>query len=304
MVNREIKTMELIRQGKNNKEICNILKIDLRDLKNILISLKNKGVLYNKKYTLEGNTLYIPNKDLDGDTYKDIDILLSKNSFKSILISDLHLGTKEERLDLLNLVYEYASKEGIHLIINGGDLINGLTKERKNITQTMMEQCFYFIEKHPFDKNILNICVLGNHDIKCLTKEGINFKYLLETNRLDFAISGVGEGRINLKKDSIYMYHPLSCEENNLPWKRFILVGHSHHYKIKIYKENVAIFIPALSNYVPESIGIIPSFLVMETYLNKNFIESIRLENLTFNDNKITHLGVQELELKRVLRRG
>lgn len=244
MVNREIKTMELIRQGKNNKEICNILKIDLMDLKNILISLKNKGVLYNKKYTLEGNTLYIPNKDLDGDTSKDIDILMSKNSFKSILISDLHLGTKEERLDLLNLVYEYASKEGI------------------------------------------------------------NFKYLLETNRLDFAISGVGEGRINLKKDSIYMYHPLSCEENNLPWKRFILVGHSHHYKIKIYKENVAIFIPALSNYVPESIGIIPSFLVMETYLNKNFIESIRLENLTFNDNKITHLGVQELELKRVLRRG
>lgn len=120
MVNREIKTMELIRQGKNNKEICNILKIDLRDLKNILISLKNKGVLYNKKYTLEGNTLYIPNKDLDGDTSKDIDILMSKNSFKSILISDLHLGTREERLDLLNLVYEYASKEGIHLIINGG----------------------------------------------------------------------------------------------------------------------------------------------------------------------------------------
>ena len=92
------------------------------DLKNSLISLKNKGVLYNKKYTLEGNTLYIPNKDLDGDTSKDIDILMSKNSFKSILISDLHLGTREERLDLLNLVYEYASKEGIHLIINGGRL--------------------------------------------------------------------------------------------------------------------------------------------------------------------------------------
>lgn len=101
MVNREIKTMELIRQGKNNKEICNILKIGLMNLKNILISLKNKVVLYNKKYTLEGSVLYIP------DT---IDILMSKNSFKSILIADLHLWTKEERLELFNLLYEYASK--------------------------------------------------------------------------------------------------------------------------------------------------------------------------------------------------
>lgn len=300
----EIKVMELIKEGKNNREICNLLEIDLMALKDILLSLKTKGVLYNKKCRLDGTILYLPNQDLLGNNVSGIDIVMAANKLKAILISDLHLGTKEERLDLLNLVYDYATKEGIHLIINGGDLINGLTKERHNVVKTMWEQCEYFIKRHPFDKNIVNICVLGNHDIKSLLSNNINFKVLLENERPDFLAAGVGKGKINLKEDSISLYHPLSCQEKARYAEKLVLVGHSHHYKIKVVNENIVVYVPALSNYVPAGKGIIPSFLVMETTLEGGYLRKIKLENLTFNAEKLNYLGVQELEVKRVLRRG
>lgn len=216
----------------------------------------------------------------------------------------MHLGTKEERLDLLNLLYDYAMKNGIHLIINGGDLINGLTSERKNICRTHLEQCEYFIENHPFDINILNICVLGNHDVKGLRKDGVNFARILENYRTDFAIAGIENGHILVKNDFINMYHPLSCDCNNTPMKKVVLVGHSHQYKVKIINDNVLIYIPALSNYVPASKGIISSFLKMKMGFNTGYISYIDLENLTFFDGKVTSLGKQEIEIKRSLKKN
>ena len=305
MSNLEKRTIELIKQGKCSIEICQKLNISGLDLQNILLNLKNKGLEYNKRYLLNGGVLYTPNKDLYGKNISKRVTLLTKNKdeLNALLISDLHLGTKEERLDLLNLAYDYAIKNGIHIIINGGDLINGLTSERKNTCKTHLSQCEYFIENHPFVEGILNICVLGNHDIKSLNKEGINFARILENYRPDFAIAGIENGHILVKNDLINMYHPLSCDCNNTPMKKVVLVGHSHQYKVKIVNDNILIYIPALSNYVPATKGVIPSFLNMKMGFNEGYISYIDLENLTFIDNKLSSLGKQEIEVKRTLKK-
>ena len=305
MSNLEKRTIELIKQGKCSIEICQKLNISGLDLQNILLNLKNKGLEYNKRYLLNGGVLYTPNKDLYGKNISKRVTLLTKikDELNALLISDLHLGTKEERLDLLNLAYDYAIKNGIHIIINGGDLINGLTSERKNTCKTHLSQCEYFIENHPFVEGILNICVLGNHDIKSLNKEGINFARILENYRPDFAIAGIENGHILVKNDLINMYHPLSCDCNNTPMKKVVLVGHSHQYKVKIVNDNILIYIPALSNYVPATKGVIPSFLNMKMGFNEGYISYIDLENLTFIDNKLSSLGKQEIEVKRTLKK-
>lgn len=302
----EKRIIDLIKQGKSNIEICQKLSLSNDTFRNILLNLKNKGLEYDKRYLLNGGTLYTPNKDQNGKSVSNSVTLLMKNKdeLNALLISDLHLGTKEERLDLLNLVYDYATKSGIHIIINGGDLINGLTSERKNICQTHLRQCEYFIEKHPFDQGILNICVLGNHDVKGLNSDGINFARILENYRTDFAIAGVENGRVLVKNDFINMYHPLSCNCNNVPKKKLVLVGHSHQYKVRIINDNVLIYIPALSNYVPASKGIIPSFLKMKMGFTGGFIEYVDLENLAFLNDKVTSLGKQEIEIKRSLKKN
>lgn len=302
----EKRIVDLIKQGKSNIEICQKLNLSKDTFRDILLNLKNKGLEYDKRYLINGGTLYTPNKEQNGKNVSSGVTLLLKNKDEliALLISDLHLGTKEERLDLLNLLYDYAMKNGIHLIINGGDLINGLTSERKNICRTHLEQCEYFIENHPFDINILNICVLGNHDVKGLRKDGVNFARVLENYRTDFAIAGIENGHILVKNDFINMYHPLSCDCNNTPMKKVVLVGHSHQYKVKIINDNVLIYIPALSNYVPASKGIIPSFLKVKMGFNTGYISYIDLENLTFLDGKVTSLGKQEIEIKRSLKKN
>lgn len=302
----EKRIVDLIKQGKSNIEICQKLNLSKDTFRDILLNLKNKGLEYDKRYLINGGTLYTPNKEQNGKNVSSGVTLLLKNKdeLNALLISDLHLGTKEERLDLLNLLYDYAMKNGIHLIINGGDLINGLTSERKNICRTHLEQCEYFIENHPFDINILNICVLGNHDVKGLRKDGVNFARILENYRTDFAIAGIENGHILVKNDFINIYHPLSCDCNNTPMKKVVLVGHSHQYKVKIINDNVLIYIPALSNYVPASKGIIPSFLKMKMGFNTGYISYIDLENLTFLDGKVTSLGKQEIEIKRSLKKN
>lgn len=302
----EKRIVDLIKQGKSNIEICQKLNLSKDTFRDILLNLKNKGLEYDKRYLINGGTLYTPNKEQNGKNVSSGVTLLLKNKdeLNALLISDLHLGTKEERLDLLNLLYDYAMENGIHLIINGGDLINGLTSERKNICRTHLEQCEYFIENHPFDINILNICVLGNHDVKGLRKDGVNFARILENYRTDFAIAGIENGHILVKNDFINMYHPLSCDCNNTPMKKVVLVGHSHQYKVKIINDNVLIYIPALSNYVPASKGIIPSFLKVKMGFNTGYISYIDLENLTFFDGKVTSLGKQEIEIKRSLKKN
>ena len=99
------------------------------------------------------------------------------------------------------------------------------------------------------------------------------------------------------------MYHPLSCDCNNTPMKKVVLVGHSHQYKVKIVNDNILIYIPALSNYVPSTKGVIPSFLNMKMGFDEGHISYIDLENLTFIDNKLSSLGKQEIEVKRTLKK-
>ena len=92
----EKRIVELIKQGKSSIEICQKLKISSIDLRNILLNLKNKGIEYNKRYLLNGGTLYTPNKDLYGKTVSDSINLLTKNKeeINAILISYVHLCTK------------------------------------------------------------------------------------------------------------------------------------------------------------------------------------------------------------------
>ena len=70
---------------------------------------------------------------------------------------------------------------------------------------------------------------------------------------------------------------------------------------VKIVNDNILIYIPALSNYVPSTKGVIPSFLNMQMGFDSGYISYIDLENLTFIDNKLSLLGKQEIEVKRSL---
>jgi len=306
MVTREDRIIKLIKKGKSSIEITKELHISLKELSNILLKLRNIGIEFYRTYNMDGSTNYRIN-----NTYYDLvtpeeAILHIKNSYvRAILISDLHLGTKEERLDLLDSVYNYCLLKDIHIIINCGDIINGLTKERTNIRSNYKEQIEYFNEKYPFNENILNICVLGNHDIKSLEHSGQSFSTFIYNNRPDFAICGIGEGRIIIGSDCIHLYHPLNCNKTStsVPLNRLVLIGHSHKYNIKEIpsKNALLIYVPALCSYIPFTKDYIPSCLDMELSLNSGVFDTITLEEKTFNKNRVLTLSKKELKVPKII---
>ena len=82
-----------------------------------------------------------------------------------------------------------------------------------------------------------------------------------------------------------------------------VSVGAAYFSIPGLNKKLTSEYIPALSNHVPATKGVIPSFLNMKMGFNEGYISYIDLENLTFIDNKLSSLGKQEIEVKRTLKK-
>ena len=174
------KIMNMILQNASVNEISKATGLSNKQLFYRLNMLRVKGYNFSRKYYYDGEIVYKLQKGFDNP--KEISLLTSPSDkeFKAVFISDLHLSNKHDRVDLLNQIYDFCAKEGIHIIINGGDIIDGfLGFENLKKFKTIEEQINYFLKHYPYDKNILNFTCLGNHDYDVLEKVGQNLETIL-----------------------------------------------------------------------------------------------------------------------------
>lgn len=84
------------------------------------------------------------------------------------ILSDTHLGSIAERLDLLNAAYSEFKRKGITTVLHGGDLTDGW-KEYRNHSNFVkvagdQDQAKYAIEHYPKVDGITTYVIGGNHD--------------------------------------------------------------------------------------------------------------------------------------------
>ena len=228
--------LELLKQEKTLNEICAIMNLSYKQVRERLLSLKKWGVNLKNTYYYDGEIAYHVSKSIQEETDSNIAIITSPKdtTFKALIISDLHLGSEKARVDALEKIYNYAIKEDIHIILNAGDLIDGVIgyykvgKKHNNV----VEQIKYALDMHPYDKNILNFICLGNHDASSKTKFGLDMEDILKNNRPDLIPIGTARGVINVKNDKIIMRH--SVPTINIPVDNNALVinGHSHETRL------------------------------------------------------------------------
>ena len=169
------KILELIKQNKSLNEISQELSLSHKQIYQRLQSIKNNGYNITPKYYYTGDIKYKINKTLDRNENISIITTNLDQEIELMAISDLHIGCTLQRLDSIDKIYNYCVLNNIHTIINCGDLING-SFGNKNIVNDYEKQIQYFIKNYPYDKNILNYTCLGNHDIDCLKKNGLDLK--------------------------------------------------------------------------------------------------------------------------------
>ena len=284
------KLLDLIKDKKTNVEICEILNIDRNKLHDLLLDLRNHGMLLGRKYYSNGTIQYKPIcNNTDQIKYgidcpdKTIITGYKENQFKALVISDLHFGNENVRLDLINRAFNYCIKNDIHIILLGGDLIDGIYSKSIQVITNINKQIEYFINNYPYDKSILSIGIAGDHDLSALQKKSINIIEALNNYRHDIILGGFNKAKVNIKNDQILLYHctnPELLKDDNIA---LMLGGHLHKYEINYIDNILNVLIPSLSNLNDS----LPTALELDLNLNKGFINYATIKQICFEDKDI-----------------
>lgn len=273
--------LQLVREGKSNREICEILNMSSNQLYDELLKLKTKGVKYSRKYYSDGSIKYNKIKKLkklNENVNKTIITDNQENNMKFLLISDLHFGNEFENLGLIDRAYNYCIKNGINIILCGGDFIDGsFSKSPQKITD-LYDQIDYFIKNYPQDKNILTFGVAGDHDFSTLKRASLDIIEICNNRRHDIIIGGYNNAEINIKNDKIHLFHNILGGRMHSAQAPIILCGHLHKYMTQQKNNSLYITLPTLSNINQQ----MPSALELDVSFSKGYISSAVIKHLYF----------------------
>jgi predicted phosphodiesterase len=143
----------------------------------------------------------------------DLSKLFDKRYLKFGIISDTHLDSKYERLDILNSVYDEFKKEGIHNVFHAGDISEGIgvfrgqEREIKHFGQD--EQIKYVVDHYPRRDGVKTFFILGNHDVRQYERGGIDIGGPIEHKRSDLSYLGPIEATVMLPNGvKMNLLHP------------------------------------------------------------------------------------------------
>ena len=265
MTNNEIK--KLILNNVSYDELLNDYKIPKYDILKMYYFLINRE---NIPWDIE---FYIRQEYL-----KHISFLNIKDE-NILLVSDQHLGSKEESIFYQELAEDFRKQNNINIVLNGGDIGDGMLDYDKKYgtVQRQVDHILDVIPRLGGEKYILG----GNHDNHYL-KKGIDILQLLEE---DSSIHGVGyyQSYFKIYDKLISFNHNSKMQEDKLLDKDFTISGHSHLF----VGEKKKVKLPTLSDNNPNDINFItsPGFVLLRTNKVKNQI-ILDFSRYIVNDNK------------------
>ena len=289
MINFSKRIIELIEQGKTLNEISGQLNLTHKQIYTKMRTMSAHGIEFEREYFYNGNIKYIPDSKYVYTNREGVDLITSHEDqqLTFMLISDLHFGNKTADLELLTKIYDYCVMRNIHIIINAGDLIDGLTYGTDKKIKSFERQIDFAINNYPFDKNILNFICLGNHDLDSFTTDNMDLHTILYNFRHDLIPLGYALGGLNVKNETIYIKHRIADYQTSyIPNESLILLGHSHKSSIQL-NGNLYVHIPPLSNISNNRNGF-PGATIMTLTFKNGYYKSVFFEQLLIADKIYT----------------
>jgi len=285
--------LKLLKKDISLKEMESKLLINKEILWERLIKLKQLGYLFKKTNLDSGWCLYRLNKECDIDFKEDktTEIKHKNGSVKFLVLSDLHLGSSDDRLDLINYLYSYAKNNDIHNVLIAGDFLDGIYPDKKTTKfNSIRAQADYAINNYPYYDDIHNYLLLGNHDFYSIKREGFDVSSYISKMRNDFTILGYHLANIKIRNIIITMYHPFTKDERKNASKLFehsdiVLQGHSHHAKINTKSRPLKIILPGLLDNSFD----IKGALILEVNWHHYQLDSYEVQLFSFDEKIEEH---------------
>lgn len=292
-----------INSGRTNEYLCNKFNLTREQLYKELTKLRNNGINIKNKYYSDGTINFKSYNNKEKHTNRVPIITASKENYMKVLaISDLHLGSGKERLDLINKAFDYCIKNNINIILCCGDFIDGTFSSEKIKIPNPYDQVQYFLDNYPKDNNILTFAVGGDHDLSAFNSNGISIIDACKNNRSDIIIPGYNNVDINIKNDNIHLFHSLQNGRMVYTPSFVCLHGHSHKFLYSEKNGRININIPTLSNIMQDNPGIVElSFSFYKGYVSNLNIKHISIEDEKVLFRKRCDLSNRNVEYKTIL---
>lgn len=145
-------------------------------------------------------------------TERDVYQLPVGEQSKLLLISDTHLGSKYDRLDILRYLYQRAADEGIDTVLHVGDLTDGCYPNRSNHQYELRahgadEQLDYVVNKYPCQDGVKTFFIAGNHDYTHIRNDGFDIGKAVAKERSDMIYLGQDVADVKYGKTRIRLFH-------------------------------------------------------------------------------------------------
>lgn len=294
-----IKLLNLLKNGAFDDVIRDSLNITNLKLLDSLKFLEKEGFIIKRSYYSNGTIKYKAiHSQNDMKNFKDrlhLHQIEHPNSetFKALIISDIHIGNEDQRIKELDVAFNYCKKRKIHVILCCGDIIDGTFSKGKQIIKDPYEQIHYMIKHYPSDPHILTFAVGGDHDLSALQHYYQDMLTAIKNRRHDIIVDEYGSFLTNIKEDQLLLYHHIAgrtMEQNNAS---IILHGHYHQYNTRINNKNVLnISIPPVAMINTD----FPSALELTIDFKGNLFSEVHLRQIKL-DKKATVVNEKSIEL-------
>ena len=220
------KLKHLINKGKSLQTICEELELKDYEVIGLVELLKEDGFLADY---INGEIVKLKKPIKTNDVYQ---IPSNTEHLKLLLISDTHLCSKYDRLDILRYLYEKAEDNGVKHVLHSGDFTDG----RSNRAEHQYElrelsydgQVQYCVEKYPSYSGKTYV-IQGNHDNWWYKSNGSEIVKSIARQREDIIYLGSDVADMRIGKLKIRLFHGSGG------------IAYAKSYKIQKYLDSIPI---------------------------------------------------------------
>ena len=185
------------------KQVAKDLDLQEYEVYGLLELVKQKGYLFD---TVDGKIVKVK-------PIKENGIYTIPNNLehlKLLLISDTHLASKYDRLDILKYLYEEAEDKGVDYVLHSGDVTEGRSNRDDQI-YSLREASYtgqrdYVVDKYP-KSSVPTYMISGNHDLWWIKRAGADIVKDICNNREDLHYLGSDCEDLKIGKLKIRLYH-------------------------------------------------------------------------------------------------
>ena len=194
----------LVNKKKTLLEICEALELKDYEVIGLVELMKQDGELLDY---VNGEIVKLRKPIKNNDIYE---LPNNMEHLKLLLISDTHLCSKYDRLDILNYLYDKAEDKGIKHVLHSGDFTDGRSNRPEHVYElkeaSFQGQVDYCVEKYPKFSGKTYV-IQGNHDNWFYKSSGSEILKPIAREREDIVYLGPDVADMKIGKLKIRLFH-------------------------------------------------------------------------------------------------